>query len=592
MSISKSYSLNTKITLSFVALGFLLLSILFIQIIPNMEEEQKRDKKNEIENMIELTNEQIKLAVQLLIYSREEKIEKIEIGLNNIIEKYDSKSLKVLKNIEVESKCKASFYKDRVDVFSKDIKDLLVGEGIKIYTQKQEHMCPKKIEKFYFLKTLKDKRKIILECKSNLFDKKYPDLEEGLKKDLQKSFSLTNQEHKGKINLIWINTNNIGYLNKPLYDKSDKFFNNKYCLSKMSSSLIPQTGELTGKELVEASNKEPVYHNLNNKASITWIRTVKDFDEVKLLFLTTIYEEDFKKNFSSPFLKVFPAAILSLVIALLLGFFLFKRLFKSINILTNTAKEINDGNLNLRSNIYGNDDIAVLAKAFDNMLDSIEENIKNLDKKVEEKTKELSTSLEEKEVLLKEIHHRVKNNLAMTINLIKLQKSKIDDDKTKEILVDIQERIFTMELLHRKLYESKDLSSIPFKKYVCELSEDLYLTYGKSRNININCQMDDISLSIEYALPCGLIITECLTNAYKYAFVKEHGTITISLTKKDSRLILVISDDGIGLPKNIDINKSKTLGLRLISSIVQGQLLGTFNYVYKNGSKFYINFKI
>lgn len=122
MSISKSYSLNTKITLSFVALGFLLLSILFIQIIPNMEEEQKRDKKNEIENMIELTNEQIKLAVQLLIYSREEKIEKIEIGLNNIIEKYDSKSLKVLKNIEVESKCKASFYKDRVDVFSKILK--------------------------------------------------------------------------------------------------------------------------------------------------------------------------------------------------------------------------------------------------------------------------------------------------------------------------------------------------------------------------------------------------------------------------------------------------------------------------------------
>lgn len=592
MSFPKSYSFNTKITLSFITLGFLLLSILFIQILPNMQEEQKKHKKNEIENMIALTNEQIKLAVQLLVYSREAKVEKIEINLNNIVEKYDYKNSKILENIENETNCKVDFYGNKIDSISKELKSLLHTEGLKIYLDQEEHMCPKKIEKFYFIKSLKDKRKILLECNTNIFDNKYPDLESGLKKDLQKSFHLTNQDHKGKINLIWINTKNKDYLDKPLYSKTDKFYNNKYCLSRMSSSSIPQTGGLTAMELIEASNKEPLYHKLDDKNSITWIKTIKNSTDAKLLFLTTIYEEDFNKNFSSPFLKVFPAAVFSLVVAILLGFFLFRSLFKSVNILTNTAKEVNKGNINLRSNIHGNDDIAVLAKAFDNMLDSIEENIKNLDKKVEEKTIELTSSLEEKEVLLKEIHHRVKNNLAMTINLIKLQKSKIEDDKTKEILVDIQERIFTMELLHRKLYESKDLSSIPFKKYVSELSKDLYLTYGKSRNITTNCQIEDINMSIEYALPCGLIITECLTNAYKYAFEKEQGTINILLRQKDNKYSLIISDDGVGLPKGIDINKAKTLGLRLISSIIKGQLLGTFDYIYENGSEFYINFRI
>lgn len=287
-----------------------------------------------------------------------------------------------------------------------------------------------------------------------------------------------------------------------------------------------------------------------------------------------------------------PAAFLAFFVAVILGFFVFKRLFKSINVLTTTASEVNKGNITLRSKISGIDDIAILGSTFDKMLDSIEENINNLDKKVEEKTKELSGSLEEKEVLLKEIHHRVKNNLAMTINLIKLQKSKIEDEKTKDILVDIQERIFTMELLHRKLYESKDLNSIPFKKYVEELCSDLNKTYSNSRDIKITCDIEDININIEYALPCGIIITESLTNAYKYAFEGNTGEISISFKKNKNNCNLIIKDNGKGLPKDIDINKTKSLGLRLVSSITKGQLHGNFEYKYEKGSSFTISFSI
>lgn len=600
MSTSKSYSLNTKITFSFIALGFILLSILFIQIIPNMQEEQKKYKTNEIVHMIALTKEQVKLAIELFTHSRVSRFEKIEAKLAHTIIKNTENSKVNFKSIISESKCEAYFLEDKKTKLSSAVLDLLKEDGLKTYMEEQTHMCPKRIKKIFFIKTLSNKKRVVIDCNPQRFVDEHTNLEERVKKDLEKSFDITYKDHKGKINIIWLNTKHKDFSTKPLYNLEDNTYNEKYCVSKMSSALLPQTGKLTGKTILQSSEKKPIRHKLNTKEdqelydqeAITWVRTIQDLGNIKIMFLTTIYEKDFNRDLYDPVFKVLPAAILAISVAIIFGIFLFRRLFKSINILTNTASEVNKGNLNLRSDIQGNDDIAVLGKTFDNMLDSIEENIKNLDKKVEEKTSELSTSLEEKEVLLKEVHHRVKNNLAMTINLIKLQKSKIDDKKTKDVLVDIQERIFTMELLHRKLYESKDLSSISFKKYVCELSEDLFLTYGKSRDININCQIEDINMSIEHALPCGLIITECLTNAYKYAFEKDKGNINISLIQNSNRYTLIISDDGVGLPKDIDINKAKTLGLRLISSIVRGQLLGTFDYVYKNGSKFYINFRL
>ena len=597
MSIPKYYSLNTKITISFTILGFLLLALLFIQIIPNMQDEQKENKRQQIEHTIDLTNQQIKLAVQLLIHQKETKKDKLELflktELNSTFEKINNKNKEFeLEKLSKKLNCEVYTFPKNKSSFSNYKKDFILEDKLSFYTEKQEHMCPKSAKSLIYSSYLKEfNEMVVLECNPNNFRSEHSNLEEKIKKDLQKSFQLTYKDHKGKINLIWINSKHKNYDSKPLYNYLDKTYNSKYCLSKMSSSNLPQTGLLTAKQIVDATNKNPISHMLDSKEALTWVRTIGDKNDIKLLFLTTIYQEDFNRDFYSPLLKIFPAAVFSLLIALSLGFLLFKRLFKSINILTNTAKQVDEGNINLRSNIKGNNDIAILAKTFDSMLDSIEKNINELDKKVEVQTAELRNSLEEKEILLKEIHHRVKNNLAMTINLIKLQKSKIDDFKTKETLTDIQERIFTMELLHRKLYESKDLNSISFRKYILELSLDVNKTYGKSKNIKINTKIDDFNMNIEYALPCGLIITECITNAYKYAFLDDNGNINIYFSCIDNRCTLVIHDDGVGLPSKIDINRSKTLGLKLISTIIRGQLFGEFNYSYEEGAKFIISFE-
>ncbi len=602
MSLNKAYSLNTKITFSFIILGFLLLTILFIQIIPNMKKKQKIEKKNHIENMITLTNEQLKLATKLIIYSRQSKIKEVQSKLNSIIEKsilkFETKE-QLLTNLNKKEGCDFFFLDDNKNNLLKEQKLLLEIDKLTLYSGNKKHMCPKATQDFFYTKKINNNT-LVTRCDANVFINRQNDLEIQIKDDLQKSFNLTHGEHRGKINLIWINTKHKDYSSKPLYNIDDETYNMKYCLSRMSSVRIPQTGKLTGKQIVEASNKEPIYHLLNtknhpkiyNKPAYTWVKDLNTKGDLKLYFLTTMYEEDFNRNFISPLLNIVPAAIFSLVIAIILGFFLFKRLFKSINILATTAKEVNNGNINIRNKLSGNDDIALLGKAFDNMLDSIKENIDNLDKKVEEKTKQLSDSLEEKEILLKEIHHRVKNNLAMTINLIKLQNKKIEDKKTKQILIDIEERIYTMELLHRKLYESKDLNSINFKKYVKELCNDLEKTYSNSKQISIEYDFDEIYMNIEYALPCGIIITECVTNIYKYAFGENQGQIRIIFKQEKNNCFLTIQDNGIGLPSGIDFNKPKTLGLKLITSIVKGQLLGYINYKYEAGAKILINFKI
>lgn len=590
MAFPKTYSLNTKITLSFMVLGFFLLSILFVQIIPNMKKEQQESKKNQIEHMITVTNEQLKLAVELLIHSRESRLNKIETEINQII--YDN-------NFDTYEKCEFYSKEKASKLLNKNELHLLKNDHLSFYTGEEEHMCPKSTKTILYSKILDNGKEIIAKCNPSFFKNKHSNLEEDIKNNLQKSFELTEKDHKGKINLIWINTESENYAKSPLYEKEDKTYNMKYCLSKMSSSSIPQTGKLTAREIVEASDSAPIYHFINTKENLnkfdkpayTWVKTLSNISGKRLFFLTTIYEEDFNRELNSPLLKVLPATILSFLIVIALGFFLFKKLFKSINVLTTTAKKVNDGNIHLRSNIKGTDDISILAKTFDSMLDSIEKNINQLDKKVEIKTKELRTSLEEKEILLKEIHHRVKNNLAMTINLIKLQKSKIDDEKTNNSLTDIQERIFTMELLHRKLYESKDLNFISFNKYVLELLDDLNSTYGKNKKIKINSDIDDINMNIEYALPCGLIITECITNAYKYAFANDRGNINVSFKIIENKCILTMSDDGIGLPENININKTKSLGLKLVSTIVKGQLFGKFSHKNKNGSLFKVVFE-
>lgn len=614
----KNYTLNTKVALSFIILGLFLLAILFVLIVPKMQKEKVDHTTNQIEHMITLTKLQLKLAVKFLIkhgIDRRNEIEsqikfelnkaKYVISQNSDLESINKAILDSSKNLNcniyVENEKKVVLFKTNYDEDIEKLKnDLAYNSWHRVLLQKEYSVCPMHSKRILYKELITNTNKsLIVSCNPRTFEKK-EDFESKIKQDIQKSFELTKDIHHGKTYLMWIDIENTKNSKEPLYNQNDDFNNKKYCVSKISDISFPKTGLLTAKQILDASDKEPIRHLLDSKTDVgnykypalTWVKSLNDDKKRKLLFITTIYEEDFDNKIDSSFWKILPASLIALLFAITLGFLLFRKLFKSIFILSTIAKEVNNGNMSLRSNIKGKDDIGALGIAFDNMLDSIQTNFKLLDNKVEDKTKELRNSLEEKDVLLKEIHHRVKNNLAMTINLIKLQKSKIDDEKTKSVLIDVQERIFTMELLHRKLYESKDLSSISLKKYISELVEDLDKTYKNNKKIQINSNIDDLNISIEYALPCGLIITECVTNAYKYAFENDTGILNISFKMRNNTCTLIISDNGIGLPKNIDVNKTKTLGLRLISTIVKGQLLGKLDYIYEDGAKFNIIFEL
>ena len=210
---------------------------------------------------------------------------------------------------------------------------------------------------------------------------------------------------------------------------------------------------------------------------------------------------------------------------------------------------------------------------------------------MEIKTKKLKNSLDEKELLLKEIHHRVKNNLSITIGFIDLEVTKIKDNETKSILTNIQSRIHTMELVHTKLYQSKDFSQISYKEYISSLINDISTSFNLKKDVEVNLDLEDIYLNINYAIPCSLVINELITNAFKYAFSdNDKPILTVKLKKMSNKINWTIKDNGKGFSDNNIHIKPKTLGLKLVNSITKLQLFGKINYTYNKGSIFKITF--
>ncbi len=205
------------------------------------------------------------------------------------------------------------------------------------------------------------------------------------------------------------------------------------------------------------------------------------------------------------------------------------------------------------------------------------------DRKIAEQ--QIFDSLKEKEELLKEIHHRVKNNMQIISSLLYLQSKDIKDEKINEMLLNSQNRIKTMALIHEKLYQSKDLTNIDFADYI----KSLLISFIKYPNIKITSQVDSIRLPITKAIPCGLIVNELVTNAIKYAFPDDKkGNIIISLIEGEEHFTLTVRDDGIGMSK-IDFSNIKTLGLTLVDSLTK-QLNGHIETNSENGTSFQINF--
>jgi two-component sensor histidine kinase/sensor domain CHASE-containing protein len=235
------------------------------------------------------------------------------------------------------------------------------------------------------------------------------------------------------------------------------------------------------------------------------------------------------------------------------------------------------GNHSLRVSMPGKDELSNLANVINGMLEKLE--------KAEEENK--------KQLFLKEIYHRVKNNLQIVISLLNLQSQKTNDKKTIEIFKESQNRIKSMALIHERLYKSKNLAGINFKEYANDLVNNLFRSYGvQSGIINFKIDMDDVILNLDTANPCGLIITELVSNSLKHAFPAERkGEILIKFNSDNNEnLTLIVRDNGIGFPTDIDFKKTNTLGMQLVTSLV-GQLKGIIELDINNGTEFKITFK-
>jgi len=205
--------------------------------------------------------------------------------------------------------------------------------------------------------------------------------------------------------------------------------------------------------------------------------------------------------------------------------------------------------------------------------------------------KELKKSLVEKEVLLREIHHRVKNNMQIISSLLNLQIQFEDIDETISVLKESQGRIKSMAIIHEKLYQSSSLTNINFKEYIEKLILDIYYSYGiLNGSIESVLEIHDISLNIDTAIPLGLIINELVTNSIKYAFPEHKGKITIKLSSNHDQLELTIADNGIGMSKELVLESSRTLGLQLVNSLIN-QLDGKLEVDTIDGTRFKITFQ-
>ena len=232
-----------------------------------------------------------------------------------------------------------------------------------------------------------------------------------------------------------------------------------------------------------------------------------------------------------------------------------------------------------KTEILGNEDV----------FDAIGAGVNMLGEELESST----VSLKEKEQLLKEIHHRVKNNLQIVSSLLKLQSENILDENYLELIKDSRNRINSMALVHEMLYSSRDLSKIPIKEYIQRLCENINQSYSKPGSeiaFKFNVQKD-FHFQIDHMISLGLIINEIVSNSFKYAFPGNKGTITIEFEDHKSYYRLNIFDNGIGLPENFDLEKDGQLGMQLIVMLSQ-QMDGKLEIQKKNGTLYQIEFPL
>jgi len=196
--------------------------------------------------------------------------------------------------------------------------------------------------------------------------------------------------------------------------------------------------------------------------------------------------------------------------------------------------------------------------------------------------------LKEKEVMLKEIHHRVKNNMQLIYSLLSLQANSITDNKVCSMLKDSSNRVKSMAMVHEKLYQSEDLANIDFRNYLQNLVESIITTYER-QEVVFSLDIEPVAFDVNICIPCGLIVNELVSNSIKHAFPDGRiGTIKVGMNKnKEGNYVLIVEDNGIGFPSNVDFKNTSSLGLQLVN-VLTIQIHGTIELSREKGTRFTI----
>jgi two-component sensor histidine kinase len=217
-----------------------------------------------------------------------------------------------------------------------------------------------------------------------------------------------------------------------------------------------------------------------------------------------------------------------------------------------------------------------------------------IEKELKKSHDHLEELVAEKETLLREIHHRVKNNLQLISGLLDMTRMSSSDESTNSILTDIMLKIQTMAQIHTRLYESKQFGKINITDQCREQVTALSNIFSHKEH-EISCEINphEVFLPVDQALPCALVVNEILSNAYKHAFKgRKKGTIEISVLQENDQIRITIRDNGVGLPDNFDISRTNSLGITLIRTIVQHQLKGSLMFKSQNGTKISMEFPV
>lgn len=351
--------------------------------------------------------------------------------------------------------------------------------------------------------------------------------------------------------------------------------------------------------------------NKDNYASV-FRHIVEDGDTVGLVYIVSdlsalaIARKQYLTTLGIMFLV---AAVVAFVLSTLLQ----RIISKPIEDLAHTMQIVtNDRDYSVRATPHGQDELGTLIEGFNEMLVRIQSrdatlnhHRKTLEEQVAVRTAELQDevterrraedrirhSLDEKEVLLKEIHHRVKNNLQVISSLLSLQSHSVTDHGVRAMFTDSQSRVKSMALIHEKLYRSADLARIPFGEYLGDLIQHIQRTIGPASRIQVRLDVENVLLDIDQAVSCGLIVNELFSNAMKHAFPDgESGIIDIIFRRGlDETITMTICDNGIGLPDGFVLKRAESLGLKLVSTLTK-QLSGEIQIVSDEGTTFTITF--